>query len=59
MNRAPADSSATTPMQRDHAVTIFEKSSPGRRAAQLPDAGVPERPLSELLPTHLVRTDPA
>jgi glycine dehydrogenase subunit 2 len=59
VNRAPADSSATTPMQRDHAVTIFEKSSPGRRAAQLPDAGVPERPLSELLPTHLVRTDPA
>jgi glycine cleavage system P protein (glycine dehydrogenase) subunit 2 len=59
VNRAPADSSATTPMQRDHAVTIFEKSSPGRRAAQLPDAGVPERPLSELLPAHLVRTDPA
>jgi len=45
-------------MQRDRAVTIFEKSSPGRRAAQLPDAGVPARPLSELLPGHLVRTDP-
>ncbi len=28
-----------TPMQRDAAVTIFEKSSPGRRAAVLPDAG--------------------
>src|SRR4051794_37144381 len=45
-------------MQRDSAVTIFEKSSPGRRAAQLPDAGVPERVLSELIPAHLARTDP-
>ena len=35
-----------TPMQADRAKTIFEKSEPGRRAAQIPDAGVPERPLA-------------
>ena len=28
-----------TPMQRERARTIFEKSVPGRRAAVLPDAG--------------------
>ena len=39
-----------TPMQRERAVTIFEKSKPGRRAAALPAAGVPERPLEELIP---------
>src|SRR4051812_14031995 len=46
-------------MQRDSAVTIFEKSSPGRRAAQLPDAGVPGRAPSELIPAHPARTEPA
>jgi glycine dehydrogenase subunit 2 len=47
-----------TPMQADRAVTIFEKSEPGRRAAVLPDAGVPERPLAELIPERLLRTEP-
>jgi len=32
---------AETPMQRERAETIFEKSKPGRRAATLPAAGVP------------------
>jgi glycine dehydrogenase subunit 2 len=45
-------------MQRDPAVTIFEKSREGRRAAYLPEAGVPERPLGELLPAHLLRAEP-
>jgi glycine dehydrogenase subunit 2 len=45
-------------MQRDRALTIFEKSKPGRRAARLPAAGVPERPLEDLIPAHLLRTDP-
>ena len=39
-----------TPMQADRAKTIFEKSKQGRRAAVLPEAGVPERPLDELIP---------
>jgi glycine dehydrogenase subunit 2 len=46
-------------MQRDRAKTIFERSVPGRRAAALPVAGVPEAPLSELIPEHLLRRRPA
>ncbi len=47
-----------TPMQADRAKTIFEKSVAGRRAAVLPDAGVPERPLEELIPERLLRSEP-
>jgi glycine dehydrogenase subunit 2 len=47
-----------TPMQADRAKTIFEKSEAGRRAAVLPDAGVPERPLAELIPEPLLRSEP-
>jgi glycine dehydrogenase subunit 2 len=47
-----------TPMQRESAVTIFEKSRPGRRAAALPDLDVPDRRLDELVPAHLLRRDP-
>src|SRR5215813_11960394 len=46
-------------MQRERAQTIFEKSKVGRRAAVLPDAEVPETPLDELIPAHLLRTEPA
>ncbi len=45
-------------MQRDRAVTIFEKSKKGRRAAVTPEAGVPVRPLAELIPSHLLRAEP-
>jgi len=48
-----------TPMQRDRAVTIFDRSKPGRRAATLPPLDVPERPLDELIPSHLRRERPA
>jgi glycine dehydrogenase subunit 2 len=58
MSRPPADASRPTPMQREEVVTIFERSRPGRRAAVLPEAGVPERPLEELLPKHLIRAEP-
>jgi glycine dehydrogenase subunit 2 len=47
--------SSETPMQRDRAVTIFERSKPGRRAATLPELDVPERPLDELIPDRLRR----
>ncbi len=47
-----------TPMQADRAKTIFEKSKTGRRAAVLPDPGVPERPLEELIPERLLRAEP-
>jgi glycine dehydrogenase subunit 2 len=47
-----------TPMQAERAQTIFEKSKPGRRAAVTPEAGVPERPLEELIPANLLRAEP-
>jgi glycine cleavage system P protein (glycine dehydrogenase) subunit 2 len=45
-------------MQRDSAVTIFERSKPGRRAATLPSLDVPERRIDELIPAHLRRERP-
>jgi glycine dehydrogenase subunit 2 len=48
-----------TPMQRDPAKTIYEKSVEGRRAATMPDVGVPETPLEELIPESLLRERPA
>jgi glycine dehydrogenase subunit 2 len=47
-----------TPMQRERARTIFERLKPGRRAAVLPEAGMPERPLEELIPAKLLRAEP-
>ena len=47
-----------TPLQREAAVTVFEKSKPGRRAATLPALDVPDRPPKELLPSHLLRSRP-
>ncbi len=44
-----------TPLQRDPATTIFERSVEGRRAATLPESGVPERPIEELIPKRLLR----
>ncbi len=46
-------------MHDDRAVTIFERSQPGRRAFAPPRLDVPERPLDELLPDHLRRREPA
>ena len=47
-----------TPMQRDKVVTIFERSVEGRRAAVLPEAGVPLRSLDELIPREMLRAAP-
>ena len=57
----PAEASHETPMQRDRAVTIYERSVPRRRAAAIPDSGVPEEltPLQELIPSRLLRGEPA
>jgi glycine dehydrogenase subunit 2 len=46
-----------TPLQRDRAVTIYERSSPGRRAFVAPELDVPRR--EGLLPDRLRRTEPA
>ena len=55
----PAPDATQTPMQRDRATTIFESSVEGRRAATLPEAGVDETPLDELIPANLLRDEPA
>jgi glycine dehydrogenase subunit 2 len=48
-----------TPMQRDRATTVYERSVEGRRAATMPDTGVDERPIDELIPKNLLRAAPA
>jgi glycine dehydrogenase subunit 2 len=45
-------------MQAEPVATIFERSKSGRRAAVLPEAGVPEPPLAELIPAKLLRSEP-
>jgi glycine dehydrogenase subunit 2 len=57
--RPPATDATPTPMQRERATTIFERSVEGRRAATLPEAGVPEPPLEKLIPKRLLRERPA
>jgi len=42
----------------DDGLTIFERSKPGRRAFVAPALDVPERPLDELLPAELRRSEP-
>jgi glycine dehydrogenase subunit 2 len=59
ITRPPTSVDGGTPMQRDPATTIYERSVEGRRAATLPDAGVPETPIDELIPKSLLREQPA
>jgi glycine dehydrogenase subunit 2 len=54
----PPVQSADTPLQREPAVTIFERGAPGRRAFQCPQLDVPEASIDKLLPTHLRRAEP-
>ncbi|MEZ5075141.1 MAG: aminomethyl-transferring glycine dehydrogenase subunit GcvPB [Solirubrobacterales bacterium] len=57
----PATAAVPTPMQRERATTIFERSVPGRRAAAIPASGVPggDVPIDELIPPALLRSRPA
>lgn len=55
----PSTAEVPTPQQRERATTIYERSVPGRRAAALPDAGVPDTPIAELIPKSLLRDKPA
>ena len=55
----PRTAEVPTPMQRERATTIFERTVEGRRAAVLPPSDVPETPLSELIPAKLLRERPA
>ncbi len=57
--RTPRSVDGGSSMQRDPARTIYERSVEGRRAATMPDTGVPETPLEELIPKNLLRERPA
>jgi glycine dehydrogenase subunit 2 len=59
MDRPPRSVDGGTPMQRDPATTIYERSVEGRRAGTLPETDVPERPIGELIPAKLLRDRPA
>ncbi len=48
-----------TPQQRERATTIFEKSVPGRRAWVAPADDGDRTPIAELIPSRLLRTEPA
>ncbi len=52
----PTNADTPTAQQRDPAVTIYERSIEGRRAAVLPPADVPEPALDELIPANLLRS---
>jgi glycine dehydrogenase subunit 2 len=54
----PPSRSTDTPLQREQAVTIFERGAPGRRAFQCPALDVPDVPVEDLLPAHLRRSEP-
>jgi glycine dehydrogenase subunit 2 len=54
----PRSAEAPTPLQRERATTIFERSVAGRRAAVLPDCDVPEVSLSDLIPADRLRQRP-
>jgi glycine dehydrogenase subunit 2 len=55
---ARGDATVCRPADSDR-TTIYEKSSPGRRAYTLPELGVPEAPAAELVPNALRRSAPA
>src|SRR5262245_43064942 len=59
IQRPPTSVAGDTPMQRDPATTIYERSVEGRRAATLPATDVPEKPLEDLIPRNLLRERPA
>jgi glycine dehydrogenase subunit 2 len=56
--RRPPSQGTDTPLQREEALTIFERGAPGRRAFQCPDLDVPDVGIDELLPVHLRRSEP-
>jgi glycine dehydrogenase subunit 2 len=58
VERPPAAGGGATPMQRQHARTIFQKGAAGRRAFQCPPTDVPAVDPGELLPAHLRRAEP-
>ena len=48
-----------SPLQRQHARTIFQKGAPGRRAFVCPELDVPAADAEQVLPARLRRSEPA
>jgi glycine cleavage system P protein (glycine dehydrogenase) subunit 2 len=59
IQRPPTSVDGGTPMQRDPARTIYERSAEGRRAGSVPETDVPDTPLEDLIPKKLLRDRPA
>jgi glycine dehydrogenase subunit 2 len=57
--KPPRTADVPTPQQREPVTTIFERTVEGRRAAVLPPTDVAETPLSDLIPSNLLRDRPA
>jgi glycine dehydrogenase subunit 2 len=55
---ALGDRLGATPLQRERAVTIFQKGAPGRRAFACPRLDVPRVDAEELLPARFRRAEP-
>jgi glycine cleavage system P protein (glycine dehydrogenase) subunit 2 len=56
---SPAGRASSAPVVgRDHEPTVFEYSSPGRRAASFRTTGLPEWDASELVPPGFLRDEP-
>jgi glycine dehydrogenase subunit 2 len=53
-----APGSASPPLQRERATTIFQKGAPGRRAFVCPASEVPDVEIGTLLPERFRRSDP-
>ena len=59
MSGAPAGKATSAPlMGRDHEPTVFEYSSPGRKAWSFRTTGVPEWSAEELVPVGALRSEP-
>jgi glycine dehydrogenase subunit 2 len=58
MIRAADHQPASMIRAADDELTIFERSKPGRRAFTAPPLDVPEKPIDELLPARLRRSEP-
>ena len=52
-----SDQARTSPHFSINERVVFEKGSPGRRGFNLPELDVPEKPISELIDSKLLRTE--
>jgi glycine cleavage system P protein (glycine dehydrogenase) subunit 2 len=56
--RRPPAQPTESALQRESAVTIFQRGAPGRRAFQCPELDVPDVSVEELLPAGMRRVEP-